>query len=231
MTNQKLRLMRNTRVRETDKAEEYMRKILDARKRGNFIYAGQVINEARNKGMKLNHLAVMTEISTPTLSNWSMINKRATHEMKVWAAEGKIGIKALREIVRLPKQYQIPLAEKIISKEITTNIIDRLVQRLKLPGINITDEIKVILATKDNRKMNKAKHKKSIPDKGILEYKYTRQDVVSRIDYLVESMASFDSRHLGQWEKIELRSKIKILLRMANTISEKIGADGTVSKM
>ena len=224
-----LRLMRNTRVRKTDKAEEYMFKILDARKHGNFIYAGQVINEARNEGMKLNHLAVITEISTPTLSNWSMINKKATPEMKRWASEGKLGVKALREIVRLPKQYQIPLAEKIINKEVTINIIDDLVQRLKISGININSEIKKLLVKKAS--LQKKKNKSARPLKYQHEFKYRSKDVSEKINQLVEMLGSFDSRNLAEWEKLGLRPKIKILSKILIMVTDNINDSNRLPKM
>jgi post-segregation antitoxin (ccd killing protein) len=230
MTNAKLRLLRNAREGRTERLEGYTLKILDARKQGNFIYAGKIINDARRTGVKLSQLAVITEISTPTLSNWSMINKKATPEMKRWASEGKLGVKALREIVRLPKQYQIPLAEKIIKKEVTINILDDLVQHLKTAGININAEIKKLHLDRDAFK--KGKIRPQAPVNYLPQYnKYRSKDVADKVNELSEMLGSFDSRNLADWEKLGLRPKIKVLSKLLIMVNDNINDSNTMSKM
>jgi post-segregation antitoxin (ccd killing protein) len=230
MNDTKLRLMRNAREEKTEILLRYTDKILDARNKGNFIYAGKIINDARKTGVKLSQLAVITEISTPTLSNWSMINKKATPEMKRWASEGKLGVKALREIVRLPKQYQIPLAEKIIKKEVTINILDELVQHLKTTGININVEIQKLHLDRDAFK--KGKLRPQAPVNYLPQYnKYRSKDIADKVNELAEMISSFDSRNLADWEKLGLRPKIKVLSKLLIMLNDNINDSNQMPKM
>ena len=43
-------------------AEEYATNILTAKSANDFILAGDIINDAKAKGMKLNHLSILTDL-------------------------------------------------------------------------------------------------------------------------------------------------------------------------
>ena len=88
-------------------SENFAEQIVRAHKEGNFILAGEIINEARSQNIKIQTLAIISDMSTSNLSNLSTVAERATGEMRRWAKQGKLSFKALREIVRMPKQCRV----------------------------------------------------------------------------------------------------------------------------
>ena len=207
--------------------KSYIDKIIEAREKGDFIYIGTLINEARKNGTKLNQLAIALDVSIPALSHLSVIASRSTKEMRRWASQNKIGIKALREIVRMPEKYRLEIAERFVNGEVTTWIVDELKHRLNELDkqnriIDMDKEISEILRLKMERKSRNDKQpKKAITFVQVPKKPYTISDIQKTIDILTTNITDMPFE-LSEWQKKGLIPRIRILKRLINDLSNRI---------
>ena len=219
---------------------EYAHRILSARKKNNFIFAGDIINEAKRNGVRLTHLSILTDIAISTLSNMSVISKRSTVEMKRWASQGKLGFKALREIVRMPDEYQGEVAEKLVKGEFTTLVIDQLRQRLiknhkEKKNIDLTVMAEEIRAEIKADPASRYTALKQAPERRISapDVAYTVGQVRETMQALSIQMASMRSGNLAQWEKAGITVSLRVLEQSLENLRKrsKIESNDKLSKM
>lgn len=218
--------------------DTYARKILKANGSRNFIYAGDLVNEARKGNITLRQLAVCTELSTSTLSNMSAVSERSTQEMRMWARDGKLSFKSLREIVRMPAVCRVYVAEKVRNGHLSSMGLGGLRKALQtgtLTEFTQTIDSACLLTNrgKSVRKDKSAKVGRSLFSTGIFMYKYSYAQIIEAMDEFGMKLSYFNSSSLALWEKKGLGFRVRILERHLDELKKniKIDADGNVSKM
>ena len=216
--------------------DTYAKKILKANGSRNFIYAGDLVNEARKGNITLRQLAVCTELSTSTLSNMSAVSERSTHEMRMWARDGRLSFKSLREIVRMPAVCRVYVAEKVRNGHLSSMGLGGL--RKALQTGTITDYTKTIdhassfpTVQKSGSKVKSANMKSSQLNTGIFMYKYSYAQIIEAMDEFSTKLAYYNSSSLALWEKKGLGFRVRILERSLDELKKniKIDSDGNVS--
>lgn len=205
----------------------YLDRIMESQKKGNFIHTGNLINEARENGVKLNQLAVSLDVSVPALSHLSVVASRSTKEMQRWASQNKLGLKALREIVRMPEKYRNEVAERFVRGEVTTWVIDDLKHRINNAHktnqqINIKEIIREIVTTRTASESKPVKRtRRQIRLIDIPVYEYNISDINDAMRKLMALLVGVPPE-LSEWEMMGLKAYSRPLKRMLNDLSNKI---------
>lgn len=200
---------------------------MESQKKGNFIHTGNLINEARENGVKLNQLAVSLDVSVPALSHLSVVASRSTKEMQRWASQNKLGLKALREIVRMPEKYRNEVAERFVRGEVTTWVIDDLKHRINNAHktnqqINIKEIIREIVTTRTASESKPVKRtRRQIRLIDIPVYEYNISDINDAMRKLMALLVGVPPE-LSEWEMMGLKAYSRPLKRMLNDLSNKI---------
>ena len=208
----------------------YLDRIMESQKKGDFIHTGNLINEARENGVKLNQLAVSLDVSVPALSHLSVVASRSTKEMQRWASQNKLGLKALREIVRMPEKYRNEVAERFVRGEVTTWVIDDLkhiINNAHKAGeeINIRDIIREIVSKRTGIESKSVKPEKKVRRHFRVvaspTYEYNISDIRDAMQRLMELLVGVPP-DLSEWERVGLKTSTRPLKRMLNDLSNKI---------
>ena len=200
-------------------AEEYATNILTAKSANDFILAGDIINDAKAKGMKLNHLSILTDLSVATLSNLSIIAKRSTQKMKKLVDNNKLNFKALREIVRMPDEYRDEVARLIANGKFSTVFIDEVRQELnkiKKSGINGVEVHKLVGDIKKSKRGTLAHNRYHTlhsrePQESAFMPKYTYKHVKEAMSDLSHKIAYMNTTDLVFWQKSGVITELRVL--------------------